>query len=185
MARAAVSTSLNVDSVTVGTGRIDEHGNTNDSGHQLTQELQPLCRQLDREKIDAGHVAARPGEAGDKTKLDRVVADVRRRWGSSWLPPWPRTPQGGLRSRRSPRPVGAPARPPAPAADRIASPPSGIRSPRSRPRHSRCLSGPGGIRADGQRTPSGDVRWSNPITGIAGCCARAASGHAPPRRRAA
>ena len=25
----------------------------------------------------------------------------------------------------------------------------------------------------------------NPITGIAGCCARAASGHAPPRRRAA
>ena len=25
----------------------------------------------------------------------------------------------------------------------------------------------------------------NPITGIVGCCARAASGHAPPRRRAA
>jgi hypothetical protein len=23
--------------------RIDEHGNTRDSGHQLTQELQPLC----------------------------------------------------------------------------------------------------------------------------------------------
>ena len=27
--------------------------------------------------------------------------------------------------------------------------------------------------------------FKNPITGIAGCCARAASGHAPPRRRAA
>ena len=34
---------------------------------------------------------------------------------------------------------------------------------------------------------SSDVGWSNPITGIAGCCARAASGHAedaaaPPMR---
>ena len=26
--------------------------------------------------------------------------------------------------------------------------------------------------------PSGDAPWRNPITGIAGCCARAASGHA-------
>ena len=31
----------------------------------------------------------------------------------------------------------------------------------------------------------GDPLLRNPITGIAGCCARAASGHAPPRRRAA
>ena len=28
------------------------------------------------------------------------------------------------------------------------------------------------------RVASGDVAWRNPITGIAGCCARAASGHA-------
>ena len=35
------------------------------------------------------------------------------------------------------------------------------------------------------RDVSGDVASRNPITGIAGCCARAASGHAPPRRRAA
>ena len=28
-------------------GRIDEHGHTSGSGHQLTQEFQPLCRQLD------------------------------------------------------------------------------------------------------------------------------------------
>ena len=34
---------------------------------------------------------------------------------------------------------GEPDRPPAPAAGRIGSRPSGIRSPRSRPRHSRCL----------------------------------------------
>ena len=39
------------------------------------------------------------------------------------------------------------------------------------------------MRADGLRIVSGDVRLRNPITGIAGCCARAASGHvaaAPP-----
>ena len=56
-------------------GRIDEHGNTSGSGHQLTQELQPLCRQLAREKIDPCQVAARPGEAGDKTEPDRVFGD--------------------------------------------------------------------------------------------------------------
>ena len=42
-----------------------------------------------------------------------------------------------LRLRRSRRPVGEPVRPPAPAVDRFDSRPSGIRSPRSRPRHSR------------------------------------------------
>jgi len=34
--------------------------------------------------------------------------------------------------------------------------------------------------------PSGEALWRNPITGIAGCCARAASGHvatAPPEQR--
>ena len=56
-------------------GRIDEHGHTSGCGHQLAQQLQPLCRQLSVEKIDTCQVAARPGEAGDKTKPDRVVAD--------------------------------------------------------------------------------------------------------------
>jgi len=63
--------------------------------------------------------------------------------------------------------AGAPIWPPAPAADRFDSQPSGIRPPRSRPRHSRSLSGPGGIRAGGPRmcrpTPSGETR----STGIA------------------
>src|SRR5262245_53083038 len=40
------------------------------------QEPQPLCRHLSIEKIDTGQVAARPGEAGDKTKPDRVIADT-------------------------------------------------------------------------------------------------------------
>jgi hypothetical protein len=40
------------------------------------QQPQPLCDHLLDEKIDAGRVAARSGEAGDETKLDRVFADT-------------------------------------------------------------------------------------------------------------
>ena len=40
------------------------------------QDPQPLCRHLGIEKIDTRQVAARPGEAGDKTKPDRVIADT-------------------------------------------------------------------------------------------------------------
>jgi hypothetical protein len=40
------------------------------------QESQPLGHQLVEERIDAGRVAARPSEAGDKTKLDRVITDT-------------------------------------------------------------------------------------------------------------
>ena len=40
------------------------------------QEPQPLGHHLLDEEIDAGCVAARPSEAGDKTKLDRVIADA-------------------------------------------------------------------------------------------------------------
>src|SRR5215475_1151819 len=37
------------------------------------QQVEPLCRQLTAEKIDSCQVAARPGEAGDKTEPDRVL----------------------------------------------------------------------------------------------------------------
>src|SRR5438105_15471896 len=37
-------------------GRIDEHGNTSGSGHQLAQEFQPLCHQLTTENIDTRRV---------------------------------------------------------------------------------------------------------------------------------
>ena len=50
-------------------GRIDEHGHTSRSGHQLAQEFQPLCRQLDREKIDPCQVAARPGRLATRPSL--------------------------------------------------------------------------------------------------------------------
>src|SRR5262245_31210619 len=37
------------------------------------QQVEPLCRQLTAEKIDPRQIAARPGEAGDKTEPDRVL----------------------------------------------------------------------------------------------------------------
>jgi hypothetical protein len=58
-------------------GRIDQHSNPNRLGHQLVQKCQPLRSHLSREKIDAGQVSARPGEACDKTELDRVFADAK------------------------------------------------------------------------------------------------------------
>src|SRR5262249_6032650 len=57
-------------------GRIDQHGHSNGLGHQLMQEPQPLGCDLLGEIVDAGGVAARPGKAGDKTKLDRVFSDA-------------------------------------------------------------------------------------------------------------
>ena len=56
--------------------RADEHGNASGCRHHLTQEFQPLGHQLRRENIDTCQVAARPGKASDKTKPDRVIADV-------------------------------------------------------------------------------------------------------------
>ena len=52
--------------------RIDKHGNASCSGHQLAQEFKPLCHQLVIENIETCQIAARPGKAGNKTKLDRV-----------------------------------------------------------------------------------------------------------------
>src|SRR5207249_6750588 len=50
-----------------GTGRVDKHGHTSSSGHQFMQEFHSLRCQLGTEKIGSCQVAARPGEAGDKT----------------------------------------------------------------------------------------------------------------------
>ena len=56
-------------------GRIDEHGHASRSGYQLTQEFQALRYQLARDKIDTRHITARPREACDQAKPDRVIAD--------------------------------------------------------------------------------------------------------------
>ena len=184
MARAAVSNVSQRSLGDRGVGRIDEHGNTSGPGHQLAQEFQPLCRQLDREKIDPRQVAARPGEAGNKTKLDRVVADDEddgdrrgcrlgreRRRGASGRGDHrnPSANQFGRQLRQS-----------------IVL----TLSPAVFDRHVLALDIAASFRPWRNRAQTVNERvrrcgWSNPITGIAACCARAASGHAPPRRRAA
>ena len=175
---------VNMVSVVRSIGRIDEHGNRAACGTKLVQQPQPLCHQLSVEKIDAGGVAARPGEARDQAKLDRVVADAeddrdRRGCGLG------RQRRAGCRPRRSRPPGGEPDRPPAPAADRIALSPAVFDRRRSGPRRSRFIQALA-ERGHIARVGIGRRRARRkPITGIAGCCARAASGHAPPRRRAA
>ena len=59
---------------------VDEYSNTNGLGNQLMQQPQPLCHDLLEEEIDASRVAARPSEAGHKTKPDRIVADTENNW---------------------------------------------------------------------------------------------------------
>ena len=135
-------------------------------------------------KADAGDVAARTVEAGDQASLT----------GS---PPTAKTigivvvaalaaSAAAVPSRRSPPPGGGPNRPPAPAVDRIDPPPSGIRSRRSGPRHSRFPSSPcrnarHDVRAS--RQASGCRETRSPASPAAAPAPRAAT--PPPRRRAA
>jgi hypothetical protein len=58
-----------------GIRRIDEHANANGFGHQLVQEREPLGLHLLGEKIEAGRVPARLGEACHKAELDRVLTN--------------------------------------------------------------------------------------------------------------
>jgi hypothetical protein len=58
-------------------GWIDEHGNTSCSGHQFTQEFQPLCRQLIADEVDPRQIATGSGNAGDKAKPHRVFGHAK------------------------------------------------------------------------------------------------------------
>ena len=182
MVRAADSTSVNV-SRRSEHWRVDEHGNTCRSGTSSRKSSSRFAHQLTSEKIDACEVAARPVEAGDKTEPDRVVADDeddRDRRGCRLG----RQAAAIRRPRRSRRPGGEPGRPPTPAADRL------ILGPAVLDRDVLALDKAGFLQAlaKSAQTVRIAVRaiWllRNPTTGIAGCCARAASGHAtaaPPR----
>ena len=85
--RAASSTSRNVVLAIEALVGLISTRDTSGLGHQLTQKPQPLCRHLLNEIIDAGHVAARSSEAGDKTKFDRVFADAKHDRDCRRLPP--------------------------------------------------------------------------------------------------
>jgi hypothetical protein len=62
--------------------RVDKSGNTSRSGHQFTQQSKSLGTQtkFSDEEIDAGRIAARPGEVGNETKFDRIVGDAEHDW---------------------------------------------------------------------------------------------------------
>ena len=108
MVKAASSTSLNMFSACRSMGRIDEHGHACGGGHQFTQEFQLFRANSRLREINTCQVAARPGEAGDKTTLDRVFGGDEDDCELSRSPPWPRTRSGCLRLWRSSRPVGEP-----------------------------------------------------------------------------
>jgi hypothetical protein len=55
-----------------------EHGHTSRSGHQVTQQFQPLCRHLDVEKLDSCQVAVRRCKAGNKSEPDRSSATANK-----------------------------------------------------------------------------------------------------------
>jgi hypothetical protein len=54
---------------------VDKYRNTNGIRYQVVQESQPLVRYFIDEKVDARHVAARSGEACNKTLPDRIFTD--------------------------------------------------------------------------------------------------------------
>ena len=180
----AASCASRVSGSDVGIGRIDEQANDGSVGHRFVQHLQPDCHRGRGEEAHAGDVAARPVEARDEPELDRVAADPKhdrdrrgRRLG--------RQRRSGCRPRRSRPPAGEPDRRPAPAADRIGFQRIGSRSRRCGPRRSPCCQGPGETPPHCLHEAAREPLRRYPTTGIAGCCAPAASGHAaaaPPRR---
>ena len=56
---------------------VDEYSYANRVRRQCMQELQPLCGQLRRQNAHACHIAARLGEAGDKTQIHRVIGGIK------------------------------------------------------------------------------------------------------------
>src|SRR5262245_57686568 len=130
------------------TGRIDEDSDTRGPGYQLVQQFQLLRNQCGIEKIDAGQVAARPGQTRDKTEPDRVFGndeEDRDRRGCRL-----RSKDGGnIPTNASWRPAGEPDRLITRALDPCCFLPSGRRSLRCRLPHSRFLRDRDDIRAAG------------------------------------
>ena len=131
------------------------------------------------QKIDTPvSIAARPGEAGDKTELDRIVADAEddrdrrgRRLGRERRSEVPaRGDHGHLTAnqigRQRRQAIVLTLRPAVFDRHVLALDIAGLLQALAKRAHA------------GPRTSSADAASRNPITGIAGCCARAASGHA-------
>ena len=165
MARAAASASWTVASALQHWRK--EHRDTGRSRHKFAQEFQPLC-QLDREKIDPLRLGTRPSLTGSSptTKAMGMVVVAALAVSAEAVPPVATMSATCLRTSSPPRAGIWSSRFSAPTVvDRdvlafgIASVFQACRNPRR----------------DSANTP-GDWGWRNPTTGIAVCCARAASG---------
>ena len=127
--------------------------------------------------IDTGHVAARPVQALDKTELDRIFGgnkndrDCRdRRLGRVRIAEAGADDHGDL----TPHQIGRQRR----QSIKIALCPAVLDRRRFGLRQSRSRQPSAERRRPDERIRCSDPACRNPITGIAGCCARAASGHA-------
>ena len=176
--RAAACTSLAASAPRRGLSGLTSTANRSTAGHQLVQQLQPLGQPVRQPSADAGDVAARPVKAGDEPSLTGSLPS-RRRSGLSRSPALAAQRDGAAgrddHGDLPPNQIGRQRRQPI----AVDPPPSGIRSRRSGPRHSRASLKPLAEARDAIAHASiGRAPSRNPITGIAGCCARAASGHA-------
>ena len=88
-ARAAASNLSNVVSVAVALAGLTSTATRAAPGTSSRRSSSRFAANSWLKKLIPVSIAARPGEAGDKTELDRVFGRRRRRSGSSWSPPWP------------------------------------------------------------------------------------------------
>ena len=160
--------------------RIDQHGNLHALRAPAHAEAAAACYHLVDEKIDAGQhsrrlarLVTRPKPVFGDAEDDRYSRCrcfgrecSRRVAGVAITATWRRTRSANTAARY-----------------RNGPPASGTRPSRSGLRHSPFRSGLCGTRPHSARLASADPMRTNPTTGSAGCCARAASGHA--MRRAA
>jgi hypothetical protein len=155
--------------------RIYEQCNRGRFRHDLVQQLGPLCFHRSDKKVDACGVPAGPIEAGDKTQADRVIRthEHDRYCGGRRLSHLHRrrihdndgplaTNQIGCQSRQL---VIVVLSPPVFDPDVLTF------------EEARFLEALLECRA-GRRGEFGRSGWRNPMTGIIGCCARAAGGDA-------
>ena len=89
---------------------VDQHGHASGLGYAAPAAAPVVWPQFCIEKIDSCQVAARPGEAGDKTKSYRVFADAEDN-GDRCSCRFGRERSEAAPERRSRPPVGGPGQP--------------------------------------------------------------------------
>ena len=166
---------------------VGQQSDARQARRDLLEQRQPLADDAGLERQETREIAAGPRQAGDEARADRVGDDDehdrdraglalqcrgdRRRMGEDHV-----GLQGDQLFRERRQPICVAGRKASVDADIAAFRPSELVEPLPECREPR-LSFPDRFRPSRMSTPMRRMR--------SGCCARAASGHAPPRRRAA